>query len=81
MQKNSLALNLLKKQLAILVEFSSRPLSRSRSGSYAMSVTVLIVNWNSVELLAECLLHLERQTDRPTRVFVIPPWRAFSCNV
>ena len=36
-----------------------------------MSVTVLIVNWNSGELLAECLLHLERQTVRPARVFVI----------
>jgi GT2 family glycosyltransferase len=36
-----------------------------------MSVTVLIVDWNSGALLAECLLHLERQTSRPARVFVI----------
>jgi len=34
-------------------------------------ITVIIVNWNSGELLAECLLCLEKQTIRPTRVLVI----------
>lgn len=36
-----------------------------------MSVTVIIVNWNSGALLRRCLQCLERQTVRPTRVLVI----------
>jgi len=35
------------------------------------SVTVVIVNWNSAGLLAECLEHLARQTLRPTGVLVM----------
>ena len=35
------------------------------------TVTVLIVNWNSGELLAECLKHLTAQTIQPTKVLVI----------
>lgn len=36
-----------------------------------VSVTVLIVNWNSGELLAECLKHLMVQTVVPVRVIVL----------
>ena len=36
-----------------------------------VSVTVVIVNWNSGKYLIECLRHLERQTVRPDQVFVI----------
>lgn len=36
-----------------------------------MSVAVVIINWNSGALLAECLRHLEAQTIRPERVLVI----------
>lgn len=36
-----------------------------------MSVTVVIVNFNSGDLLAECLTHLESQTVQPEKVFVI----------
>lgn len=36
-----------------------------------MSVTVTIVNWNSGELLARCLRHLEAQTVQPERVLVV----------
>jgi GT2 family glycosyltransferase len=35
------------------------------------TVTVLIVNWNSGELLAECLRHLKLQTIHPSQVLVI----------
>lgn len=36
-----------------------------------MSVTVIIVNWNSGALLRRCLQCLERQTAQPTQVLVI----------
>lgn len=36
-----------------------------------MSVTVLIVNWNSGSLLAKCLQHLEVQTVQPGHVLVV----------
>lgn len=36
-----------------------------------MSVTVLIVNWNSGSLLAKCLQHLEAQTAQPGHVLVV----------
>jgi len=36
-----------------------------------MSVTVLIVNWNSGSLLAKCLQHLETQTVQPGHVLVV----------
>ena len=36
-----------------------------------MSVTVLIVNWNSGPLLAECLQHLRAQTVQATRILVL----------
>jgi len=36
-----------------------------------MSITIIIVNWNSGELLAECLRSLEKQTIRPKRVLVV----------
>jgi GT2 family glycosyltransferase len=36
-----------------------------------MSVTVLIVNWNSGELLAECMRRLKAQTLQPVRVLVV----------
>ena len=36
-----------------------------------MSVSVIIVNWNSGALLTKCLEHLQLQTISPTRVFVI----------
>lgn len=36
-----------------------------------MSVTTIIVNFNSGDLLRDCLAHLERQTVRPNRIIVI----------
>ena len=36
-----------------------------------MSTTVIIVNWNSGELLAECLRRLKAQTHQPERVLVV----------
>lgn len=36
-----------------------------------MGITVIIINWNSEELLAECLRHLERQTIQPACVLVV----------
>lgn len=36
-----------------------------------MSITVIIVNWNSGTFLAECLHRLNRQTLQPTRVLVV----------
>lgn len=36
-----------------------------------MSITVIIVNWNSGELLAECLRRLKAQTIQPARVLVV----------
>jgi GT2 family glycosyltransferase len=36
-----------------------------------MSVTVVIVNWNSGRYLGECLRHLENQTCPPTQVFLV----------
>jgi len=36
-----------------------------------MSVTVLIVNWNSGVLLGKCLRHLKEQTVQPERVLVV----------
>lgn len=36
-----------------------------------MGITVIIINWNSEELLAECLRHVERQTVQPARVLVV----------
>lgn len=36
-----------------------------------MSVSVIIVNWNSGNLLSECLHYLTLQTVRPERVFVV----------
>jgi GT2 family glycosyltransferase len=36
-----------------------------------MSITVIIVNWNGGDLLAECLRRLEAQTIQPTRVLVV----------
>jgi GT2 family glycosyltransferase len=36
-----------------------------------MSITVIIVNWNSGELLAECLRRLAAQTVQPARVLVV----------
>ncbi|MCL6478029.1 MAG: glycosyltransferase family 2 protein [Peptococcaceae bacterium] len=36
-----------------------------------MTTTVIIVNWNSGALLAECLRHLERQTVRPNWILVV----------
>jgi GT2 family glycosyltransferase len=36
-----------------------------------MSVSVILVNWNSGNLLAECLQHLERQTVPPEYIFVV----------
>jgi GT2 family glycosyltransferase len=36
-----------------------------------MSITVIIVNWNSGELLAECLRRLKAQTVPPARVLVV----------
>jgi hypothetical protein len=40
------------------------------------SVTVLIVNWNSGELLAECLEHLLEQTIQPENVIIKAKWDA-----
>ena len=36
-----------------------------------MSVSVVVVNWNSRDLLAKCLRHLRIQTVLPERVFVV----------
>jgi GT2 family glycosyltransferase len=36
-----------------------------------MTITVIVVNWNSGELLAECLRRLEAQTVQPARVLVV----------
>jgi GT2 family glycosyltransferase len=36
-----------------------------------MAITVIIVNWNGGELLAECLWRLKAQTIQPTRVLVV----------
>lgn len=36
-----------------------------------MAVTVIIVNWNSGKLLAECLRHLQKQSIRATRIIVV----------
>jgi GT2 family glycosyltransferase len=36
-----------------------------------MTITVIIVNWNSGELLAECLQRLKAQTIQPERVLVV----------
>jgi len=36
-----------------------------------MTTTVIIINWNSGALLAECLRHLERQTVQPDWVLVV----------
>jgi GT2 family glycosyltransferase len=36
-----------------------------------MTVTVIIVNWNSGELLAECIRLLEAQTVQPQRILVV----------
>ncbi|MEE9412720.1 MAG: glycosyltransferase family 2 protein [Methylococcales bacterium] len=36
-----------------------------------MAVSVIIVNWNSKDLLRKCLQHLSRQTIQPDRVIVI----------
>jgi GT2 family glycosyltransferase len=36
-----------------------------------MTITVIIVNWNSGELLAECLRRVEAQTIQPERVLVV----------
>ena len=36
-----------------------------------MSTTVIIVNWNSGELLAECLRRLKAQTHQPARILVV----------
>jgi len=36
-----------------------------------MTVTVIIVNWNSGPFLARCLEHLQRQTIRPDRIIVV----------
>lgn len=36
-----------------------------------MCVTVIVVNWNSGELLAECLRHLHDQTVKPAEILVI----------
>lgn len=36
-----------------------------------MSVSVILVNWNSGNLLPECLQHLERQTISPEYIFVV----------
>jgi GT2 family glycosyltransferase len=47
------------------------PLYVSYSGIHEMSVAVIIVNYNSGALLAECLRHLELQTVKPERVLVV----------
>lgn len=39
--------------------------------SVNVSVEVIVVNWNSGELLAECFRHLELQTVKPARVLLI----------
>ncbi len=36
-----------------------------------MSVSIIIVNWNSGNMLSECLRHLEQQTVLPRQVFVV----------
>lgn len=36
-----------------------------------MDVTVIIVNWNSGALLAECLRHLESQTIQPKKIVIV----------
>ncbi|WP_075111716.1 glycosyltransferase family 2 protein [Noviherbaspirillum massiliense] len=36
-----------------------------------MSVTVIIVNWNSADLLSTCLFHLANQTIKPKQILVI----------
>lgn len=36
-----------------------------------MTVAVIIVNWNSASLLAECLTLLSQQTVRPNQIFVV----------
>lgn len=41
------------------------------TGDFQMSVSVIIVNWNSGNLLTECLRHLNLQTVLPERVFVV----------
>lgn len=41
------------------------------TGDPRMSVSVLIVNWNSGNLLTDCLRHLQSQTVLPERVFVV----------
>lgn len=41
------------------------------SASTTSAVSVIIVNWNSGELLRRCLAHLQRQTVRPDRIIVV----------
>lgn len=36
-----------------------------------MTVSVIVVNWNGGELLSRCLAHLERQTVKADKVFVV----------
>lgn len=36
-----------------------------------MSVSVIIINWNSGDLLAECLQHIKKQTVYPERIIVV----------
>ena len=45
--------------------------NRTDQDMQAMSVTIVIINWNSEANLAECLLNLSRQSTQPDQVFVI----------
>jgi GT2 family glycosyltransferase len=42
-----------------------------RMGRYRMAITIIIVNWNSGELLAECLRRLKMQTLQSARILVV----------
>lgn len=41
------------------------------SNSITSAISVIIVNWNSGELLHQCLSHLQQQTVRPYKVIVV----------
>ena len=54
-----------------LAQYEQTRHGQSYATDSLMGVTVIIVNWNSRELLAECLRHLEQQTVQPARVLVV----------
>lgn len=40
------------------------------------TISVVIVNWNSGELLSQCISHLEKQTVTPSQIFVVDNFSA-----